>query len=129
MVLPDRVSLALTLTHTFIASLDTRRARQEFEFVASGASSASTDLHSLLIQSLAIRNLRLANLLSSWQYSCTLIMPEAAVGLASGSAAWGWKSKSRGIALRSIGETRQKSLEQVSRSWTTRRKRNDAACK
>src|ERR1700747_2658508 len=32
-----------------------------------------------------------------------------------------WKSKSRGIALRSISETRQKSLEQVSRSWTTRR--------
>ena len=61
------------------------------------------------------------NPLSSWQYSCTLIMPEAEVGLASKSAAWCWKSKSRGIALRSISETRQKSLEQVSCSWTTRR--------
>jgi hypothetical protein len=48
-------------------------------------------------------------------------MPEAEVGLASKSAAWCWKSKSRGIALRSISETRQKSLEQVSHSWTTRR--------
>src|SRR5467141_2048596 len=121
MVPPDRVSLARTLTHTFVASLDTRRGRQELEFIASGASSASTDLHSLLIQLLAIRNLRVVNLLSSWQYGCTLIMLEAEVGLASKSAAWCWKSKSRGIALRSISETRQKSLEQVSRSWTTRR--------
>ena len=115
------MSLARTLTHTFVASLDTRRARQEFEFIASGASSASTDLHSLLIQLLAIRNLRVANLFSSWQHGCTLIMPKAEVGLASKSAAWCWKSKSWGIALRSISETRQKSLEQVSRSWTTRR--------
>ena len=61
------------------------------------------------------------NLLSSWQYGCTLIMPEAEVGLASKSPAWCGKSKSRGIALRSISETRQKNLEQVSRSWTTRR--------
>ena len=38
-------------------------------------------------------------------------MPEAEVGLASKSAAWCWKSKSQGIALRSISETRQKSLE------------------
>ena len=121
MVPPDRVSLARTLTHTFVASLDTRRARQEFEFIASGASSASTDLHSLLIQLLAIRNLRVVNLFSSWQSGCTLIMPEAEVGLASKSAARCWKSKSRGIALRSISETRQKNLEQVSRSWTTRR--------
>ena len=121
MVPPDRVSLPRTLTHTFVASLDTRRARQEFEFIASGASSASADLHSLLIQLLAIRNLRVVNLLSSWQYGCTLIMLEAEVGLASKSAAWCWKSKSRGIELRSISETRQKSLEQVSRSWTTRR--------
>ncbi len=117
----DRVSLARTLTHTFVASLDTHRARQEFEFIASGAPSASTDLHSLLIQLLAIRNLRVVNLFSPWQYSCTLIMPEAEVGLASKSAAWCWKSKSRGIALRSISETRQKNLERVSRSWTTRR--------
>jgi predicted metal-binding protein len=48
-------------------------------------------------------------------------MPEAEVGLASKSDAWCGKSKSRGIALRSISETRQKNLEQVSRSWTTRR--------
>ena len=48
-------------------------------------------------------------------------MQEAEVGLASKSAAWCWKSKSRGIALRSITETGQKNLEQVSRSWTTRR--------
>src|SRR6266481_227104 len=107
--------------HTFVASLDTRRARQEFEFIASGASSASTDLHFPLIQGLAIQNLRVVNLLSSWQCGCTLIMPEAEVGLASKSAAWCGKSKSRGIALRSISETQQKSLEQVSRSWTTRR--------
>src|SRR5258706_11194528 len=121
MVPPNRVSLPRTFTHTFVASLDTRRARQEFEFIASGASSASIDLHSLLIQLLAIRNLRVTNLFSSWQYACTLIVSEAEVGLASNSAAWCWKSKSRGIALRSISETRQKSLEQVSRSWTTRR--------
>jgi hypothetical protein len=121
MVPPRSSALARALTHTFVASLDTRRARQEFEFIASGASSASTDLHSLLIQLLAIRNLRVVNLFSSWQYGCTLIMPEGEVGLASKSAAWCWKSKSRGIALRSISETRQKNLEQVSRSWTTRR--------
>jgi predicted metal-binding protein len=48
-------------------------------------------------------------------------MREAEVGLASNSAAWCGKSKSRGIALRSISETRQKNLEQVSRSWATRR--------
>jgi len=48
-------------------------------------------------------------------------MPKADVGLAIKSAAWCWKSKSRGIALRSTSETRQKSLEQVSRSWTKRR--------
>jgi hypothetical protein len=48
-------------------------------------------------------------------------MPKAEVGLASKSAAWCGKSKSREIALRSISETRQKNLEQVSRSWTTRR--------
>jgi predicted metal-binding protein len=48
-------------------------------------------------------------------------MREAEVGLPSKSAAWCGKSKSRGIALRSITETRQKNLEQVSRSWTTRR--------
>jgi|HubBroStandDraft_2_1064218.scaffolds.fasta_scaffold49427_2 hypothetical protein len=48
-------------------------------------------------------------------------MREAEVGLASKSAAWRGKSKSRGIALRPISETRQKNLEQVSRSWTTRR--------
>jgi hypothetical protein len=48
-------------------------------------------------------------------------MPEAEVGLASKSAAWCWKSKSRGIALRSISETQQKNLEQVSRSCMTRR--------
>ena len=76
------MSLAKTLTHTFVASLDSQRARQEFEFIASGAPSASTDLHSLLIQLLAIRNLRVVNLLSSWQYGCTLIVLEAEVGLA-----------------------------------------------
>ena len=113
--------MAWTLTRTFVASLDTRRARQGFEFIASGASSASTDLHSLLIQLLTIRNLRVANQFSSWQHGCILIMPEAEVGLASKSAAWCWKSKSRGIASRSISETRQKSLGQVSHSWTTRR--------
>src|SRR5258708_3324349 len=118
MVPPNRVSLPRTLTHTFVASLDTRRARQEFEFIASGAPSASTDLHSLLIQLLAIRNLRVANLFSSWQYGCTLIIPEAEVGLASKSAAWCWKSKSRGIVLRSISETRQKRLEQAGRETT-----------
>ena len=46
-------------------------------------------------------------------------MQEAEVGLVSKSAAWCGKSKSRGIALRPISETRQKNLEQVSRSWTT----------
>src|SRR5260370_13752900 len=121
MVPSDRVFLARTLTLTFVASLDTLRARQEFEFIASGAPGASTDLHSLLIQLLAIRNLRVVNLFSSWQYGCTLIMPEAEVGLASKSAAWCWKSKSRGIALRSISETQQKSLEPGSRSCTTPR--------
>jgi hypothetical protein len=74
-----------------------------------------------LIQLLTIRNLRVANLFSSWQHGCILIMPEAEVGLASKSAAWCCKSKSRGIASRSISETRQKSLGQVSHSWTTRR--------
>jgi hypothetical protein len=48
-------------------------------------------------------------------------MREAEVGLASKSAACRGKSKSRGIALGSISKTRQKNLEQVSRSWTTRR--------
>ena len=73
--------------HTFVASLDTRRARQEFEFIASGASNASTDLHSLLIQLLAIRKSSGRESGFFWQYGCTLIMPEAEVGLASKSAA------------------------------------------
>ena len=64
------------------------------------------------------------NPLSSWPYSCILIMREAEVGLVSKSAAWCGKSKSRGIALRSISETRQKNLEQVSRSWTTQSARH-----